>query len=101
MTIDERFERIEHVTAGLAEQANSDRAENRQLWRDSQRHINELAVRMGELTIRVNDLAMRVEDTNESIRRLAVESRESDRQLGERIDALVSGIGEFIRQAKG
>ena len=97
MTADERFERIEHVTAGLAEQARKDRDENRQLWRDTQRQINELAVRMGELTMRVNDLGMKIADTNDSIARLAEESRAADRQLRERVDSLVSAIGEPIR----
>lgn len=47
MTIEERFERIEHITAGLAE-----------------------------------------------------ESRDADRRLGERIDSLVSAMGEFLRQGR-
>ena len=85
------------MTAGLAEQARKDRDENRQLWRDTQRQINELAVRMGELTMRVNDLGMKIADTNDSIARLAEESRAADRQLRERVDSLVSAIGEPIR----
>jgi hypothetical protein len=43
MTIEERFERIEHVTAGLAEAYRKDREENRQLWRDTNRQIERLA----------------------------------------------------------
>ena len=81
MTIDERFERIEHVPAGIDEERRKDREENRQLWRDTQRQINELAVRM-------NDLTLKVADTNDAITRLAEESRAGDRQLGERIEAL-------------
>ena len=33
MTTDERIERIEHVTLGLAEERRKDREESRQLWR--------------------------------------------------------------------
>lgn len=77
------------MTAGLAEQARKDRDENRQLWRDTQRQINELAVRMGELTMRVNDLGMKIADTNDSIARLAEESRAADQQLRKRVDSLV------------
>ena len=33
MTTDERFERIEHVTLGLAEERRKDREESCQLWR--------------------------------------------------------------------
>ncbi|HTT62156.1 MAG TPA: hypothetical protein VMG35_09965 [Bryobacteraceae bacterium] len=96
MTIEERFERIEHVTAGLAEAHRLDHEENRQLWRDTQRQINELAVRVSDLTVRVNDLTVKVADTNDAITRMAEESRAADRMLGERIQALVSAIGQFL-----
>ncbi|MGO4882067.1 MAG: hypothetical protein ACLP59_14740 [Bryobacteraceae bacterium] len=89
MTIEERFERIEHVTARLAEERRKDREENRQLWRDTQPQINELAVRM-------NDLTLKVADTNDAITRLAEESRAADRQLRERIEALVSAMAKFL-----
>ena len=118
MTIEERFERIEHITAGLAEEHRRDHEENRQLWRDTQRQINELAVRMSDLTVKVADtngaITRLAEETHERIDRLAEESRAADRQLGERIDALaeetrdadrklgeriealVSAIGQFL-----
>jgi methyl-accepting chemotaxis protein len=99
MTIEERFERIEHVTAGLAEERRKDREENRQLWRDTQLQINELAVRMNDLTLKLantNDAIARLaEETESKINRLAEESRAADRQLGERIEALVSAMGKF------
>lgn len=93
MTIEERFERIEHVTAGLAEERRKDREENRQLWRGTQRQLNELT--------------LKIADTNDAIARLAEESRAADQQLrehidavdrrlGERIEALVSAIGQFL-----
>jgi hypothetical protein len=53
------------VTAGLDDERRKDRDENRQLWRDTQRQINELAVRMNDL--------------------FAEESHAADRQLGDRI----------------
>jgi hypothetical protein len=49
MTIEERLDRIEHITAGLAEERRRDREEYRQLWRETQRQINELAGRVNEL----------------------------------------------------
>jgi|SRR5579872_18218 len=91
MNIDERLNRIEHITAGLAEERRKDRDEYKALWRDTQRHINEITVRLGELTIKVSD-------TNDAITRLAEETRVADRKLGERIDSLVSAMGEFIRR---
>ena len=100
MTIEERFERIEHITAGLAEEQRRDYEENRQLWRETQRQLSDLAVR-------VNDLASKIADTNDTIvrvdakladriARLAEESHTADQKLGERLDALVSAIGRFI-----
>jgi len=46
MTTEERFERIEHITASIAEERRKDREEFRQLWRDTQRHINELSAKI-------------------------------------------------------
>lgn len=89
MTIDERLERIERVTAGIAEERRNDREENRQLWRDTQRQVSEIAAR-------VNDLTLKIADTNDAVTRLAEESREADRKLGERIGSLVSAIGQLI-----
>lgn len=100
MTAEERFDRIEHIVAGLYEERRKDREEYGQLWRDTQRQISELALRIDHLAAK----------TNESIDRLAEESRaaekrrdESDKrlearidQLGGRIDRLVSGIGAFL-----
>jgi hypothetical protein len=89
MTTEERFERIEHVTAGLAEQAKKDREENRQLWRDTQRQLNEVALRMGELTMRMNDLA-----------EAQIKTEERFRETDQRVAALVSAIGELIRASR-
>jgi hypothetical protein len=106
VTIEERFERIEYVTAGLAEERRKDREEARQLWRDTQRQL-------GELATRINDLAIHGAEEDDRLRnridQLAEESRAADRRLGDRMEALdrriestVSGIGEFIAgQKKG
>jgi hypothetical protein len=91
VTIEERFERIEHVTAGLAEERRKDREENRQIWRDTQRQIS-------ELTVRMSDLTFKIADTNDAITRLADESRAADQKLGQRIDSLVRAIGEMLRK---
>ncbi|MGA2132232.1 MAG: hypothetical protein ABSH50_08075 [Bryobacteraceae bacterium] len=100
MTIDERFERIEHVTAGLAEERRKDREENRQIWRDTQRQINELSRKIADTNDAITRLAeeTRAADLQlgERIDRLAEESRAADRRLGERIEALVSAMGQFL-----
>jgi len=99
MTTDERFDRLEHVVAGLAEERSKDREDYRQLWRDTQHQIGEVTQRINDLTVTVSGLAFKIADTNDAITRFAAESREADRKLGERVDALVSSIGELIRRS--
>src|SRR5215469_4921953 len=82
MTVEERFERIEHITAALVEERRKDREEHKQLWRDSQRQIAELTQKIAE--------------TNVAVTRFAEESREADRRLGERIDELGRHLGQRI-----
>jgi hypothetical protein len=104
MNNEERFERIEHVIAGLAEQRRQDRDEYCQLWRD--------------LCDSIRDTNEAVRKTNESIDRFAEESRAADaelgrriaetdkqskirdEQLGRRIESLVSSIGELVTMLK-
>jgi len=92
MTTEERLDRIEFVTAGIAEERRQDREENRQLWRDTQRQINELSAR----TLQMGD------ELRYAIDRLAEESRAAhkrfdaaDRRLEERIADMVSAIGQL------
>ena len=59
-----------------------DREEYRQLWRDTQRELHALT--------------LKIADTNDTVVRLAEESRDADKRLAERIDALVSAIGQFL-----
>jgi hypothetical protein len=93
MTSEERFERIEHVRAALVEERRKDREEYRQLWRDTQRQIDELSHKIGDTNTAITRLA---EETESKINRLAEESREADRRLGERILTLVSAMGEYF-----
>jgi hypothetical protein len=90
MTTEERFERIEHVTAGLAEERRKDREENRQLWRETQRQLNELTIKVAD----TNDAIARLAD---EVRNNAEAARVADQELRERISSLVSAIGEMIR----
>src|SRR5215470_2867680 len=96
MTVEERFERIEHITAGLVEQSRKDREENRQLWRDTQRQISELTFKIADTNdaiVRLSDRVDRfVEETSIAHREL----RAADEALGQRIDSLVSAIGQLI-----
>jgi len=97
MTTEERFERIEHVTAGLAEKRRKDREEFRQLWRDTQRHIDEVAMNLSKLTVQVAEVDDRL---GTRIEALAEESRAADQRLGDRIESMVSAIG-MMRDLRG
>lgn len=93
MTIEERFERIEHFTAGWVEQFRLEREENRQIWRETQRHINDLGRKIAD----TNDAIARLADeTREADKRLAEKSRAADERLRERIEALVLAIGKIL-----
>lgn len=73
MTHEERFERIEHVTAGLAEERKRDRDEFRALWRNTQRQLNDLTIKVATVTDSVDSLGSRIAD-------LAEESRAADQR---------------------
>ena len=53
MTTEERLDRIEHLTAGLAEERRKGREEYRQSWRETQKQLNELAGRVNELNSKI------------------------------------------------
>ena len=104
MTVEERFERPEHFTAGMWEEQRRQREEDRQLWRDTQRQINELSVRMIQwaeesraedrrLKERLEQYAAESRAADEKLREAM---RELDERLGARIDALVSAMGQFL-----
>jgi hypothetical protein len=102
MTVEERLDRIEHITAGLAEERRKDREEYKMLWRESQRQIDELTKKIADTNQAVVRLA---DETSAGMRELRAgidelrqETAAADRRLGERIDALVSAMGEFLRQ---
>jgi hypothetical protein len=64
MSGEERLDRIEHITAGLAEQGRNDREGNRQLWRETQRQIQDLGNRIDNLAGIVRQLAARWTDSS-------------------------------------
>jgi hypothetical protein len=99
MTSEERFERIEHVTAALVEERRKDREEYRQLWRDTNAALTAFAA----------ETRAAIAHTNAAIDRFATETRwaieheterakAAEQQLRDRVDAMVSGIGQLIKQ---
>lgn len=102
MTAEERFARIEHVTAGLVEQARKDREECRDLWRETQRHIEEVAAKLAQAEDQRLKFQTEVREQIFAIRAAAEErDRKTDerfKQTDERIDKLVSAMGVWISQ---
>lgn len=105
MTVEQRLERIEHITAGLAEERGRDREEYKQLWRDTQRQIVETDERLGrrieDLSNQVDRLADNVGRLADKIDRIAEESRAADQRLSDRIESLVSAMGKFFQDRQG
>jgi len=108
MTTEERFQRIEHLTAGLAEERRKDREEYKTLWRDLAartesiaRHVDALAV---ETRLRILEVAEAGERTDARLKALGEATDARLRTLGEatdtRIAALVSAIGQYIQQGR-
>jgi hypothetical protein len=93
MTVEERFERIEHVTAALVEERRKDREEYRQLWRETNQAITRLAEESRAADARLEE---KIDRVAEELRQYAVESRAADQRLGERIESLVLAFGKFL-----
>src|SRR5436309_5167595 len=95
MTIDERFERIEHATAEIAEERRRDREEFRQWRREHQRRLDAIDERMdrfvSEAAARDREFDRRMAEQLASMVELDRASREGDDQLGKRIR--IAGIG--------
>lgn len=76
-----------------------EREEDRQLWRDTQRQINELSTSVVQLSETVDRIGHEFREADrrweQRIEQLAQESRAEDHRLGQRIDALVTAIGQI------
>jgi replication fork clamp-binding protein CrfC len=102
MTIEERLNRIEHFSVAADEQRRKDRETDRALWRDTQRQLNDLTLKLADLGDRVAEIA---EESRAEDRRLAGRMEEADRQsrardqeLRDRIEAMISAMGGYIRE---
>ena len=100
MTAEAPIDRIEHIMAGWPEERRKDREEYRQLWRDTQRHIHELTFKIADTNDAVSRLA---DETQNTFSRMSAELRASDKraraaeqELRDRIQALVSAIGQML-----
>jgi hypothetical protein len=99
LTIDERIDRLEHVTAAHIEQAKKDYEENRRLWREQQTDIAAIWHRMEERDKQFD--AFRREHQQQQTERDRVykqEQKERDQKIDQRIGDLVTAIGELCRR---
>ena len=102
MTSEECFARIDHYTVGLGEERRRDREEYKALWRDLAAKTESIARHVDALAVGTR---LRFDQVADQIAALAAESRETNQRLrkfGEatdaRIAALVSAIGQHVRQ---
>jgi len=93
MTTEDRLDRLEHWTAALVEERRKDREEYKSLWRDAQAQIRENNRQIADLGIRIRDLA---EESREADRRLEVKID----ALSDRIEHLVSAFGQLIAEVR-
>jgi hypothetical protein len=96
MTSEERLERIEHITAGIAEERRKDREEYKALWGDTQRHLNEVSIKLVQLSEADEEARAADRRLESRIEQLAAEARAANQDLGERIATLVSAFGEIL-----
>ncbi|HLH15614.1 MAG TPA: hypothetical protein VKX45_00265 [Bryobacteraceae bacterium] len=89
-----RLERIEHVTAALAEERRKDRDEYKTLWRETQRHIDELAI---ETRIAIGHLTKQLQQYQEQTEHRFQQYADAGKASEERIARLTGSIGEPIR----
>jgi SMC interacting uncharacterized protein involved in chromosome segregation len=95
MTIEERMDRLEHFTVAWREESRKELAEHREVWRDTQRQINELARSVAGLSDRLLQFEDKVQSQILAIRE---EMAERDRKMDERIGTLVSSIAELVKR---
>ena len=102
MTIDERIERLEFVTAAHIEQAKKDYEENRRIWREHQTEVaaiwRAMERRSEEMDRRWEETNRRWRETDDRWREARAAAVERDVQVDDRIKSLVSAIGELIQR---
>ena len=95
MTLEERMDRVEHLSATMFEEWREERKLDRQLWRDTQRQIEESQRRIEEWGKQTREADDRL---GKLIGELATESRLADAELSKRIDDMVSAMGELLKR---
>ena len=95
MTVEDWYEKMERQLAEDAERSRREHEEDLRILQAAQRNIDALSVNIASVNIASAD-ASGFQSWMEDFERRAEESRERDRRLGERIDALISAIGIYL-----
>jgi hypothetical protein len=102
MTAEERPDRIEHITAGIAEERRRDREEYTTLWRQNQDQWRQTQDQIDKFTHGLIDLGRQMgelaTETNIRLCELASDSQAADERLAARIRALVFAIGGHVNR---
>jgi hypothetical protein len=100
LTAEERFERIEHVAATLAEERRKDHEDYQELWRDTNRQIADVWKAIDENRAQMREMAAatweQIRLTQQEIRDLAAELRTFKQVMDERMGRMASGIAESL-----
>jgi division protein CdvB (Snf7/Vps24/ESCRT-III family) len=97
MTIEERLDRIEHITAGIDEERRKDRDEYKALWRDTQRQLNELGARVVQMSEENQIAHAQFREADKRLEAHISQLAEEAKGTNKGIEDMVSGIGELIR----
>ena len=92
MNIDERIERLEHITAGWIEQSKKELEEDRRLWREQREEI----AAIWKATDRRFEESR--QEWNSGLVEMRREISERDKVMDKRIADLVLAIGELCRK---
>jgi hypothetical protein len=99
MCIDERIERVEHITAAHIEPAKKDYDENRRLWREQQTDIAAIWKRIED---RDREWDRRMAESRRQfdagMQAMREEMASRDQVMDKRIGDLVGAIGELNRK---
>jgi hypothetical protein len=101
MTIEERYERMERDLVESAEDRRRFRAEWRQQWRENQRILYELTLKIADIDDAVARMADEPYKPYRKVDRFAEESLAADKRLGEQIDALLAAIAKWVADRGG
>ena len=94
MTVEERLDRIEHLSVGWLEERRRDHEEYIRRWRDTQEQIDTTWKAIHRLAEEARSAAV---EFRTMLAEMRIETERRDQKTDERIQTLVSSIGDLIR----